>query len=109
MQPNWSSSSWQILDAVVTDAKKKRRRRPDTRGGAVGKKQRSKKLHDEEAKNDCADNDEVQRKIVGREREETCDCGYHVMNNTCIHLRVKVPNIYMYKRGRIYKEPYGEI
>jgi hypothetical protein len=47
------------------------------------------------------------------EREETltliCDCGYHVMNNTCIHLRVKVLNIYMYKRGRIYKEPYEEI
>jgi hypothetical protein len=106
MQPDWSSSSRQILDAAVTDAKKKRRRWPDTRGGAVGKKkQRSKKLHDEEAKNDCADNDEVQRKIVGREREETltliCDCGYHVMNNTYIHLRVKVPNIYMYKRGRI--------
>jgi hypothetical protein len=34
---------------------------------------------------------------------------YHVMNNTCIHLRAKGPNIYMYKRGRIYKEPPGEI
>jgi hypothetical protein len=34
---------------------------------------------------------------------------YHVMNSTCIHLRVRGPNIYMYKRGRIYKEPLGEI
>jgi hypothetical protein len=28
-----------------------------------------------------------------------------VMNSTCIHLRVEGPNIYMYRRGRIYKEP----
>jgi hypothetical protein len=34
---------------------------------------------------------------------------YHVMNSTCIHLRGRGPNIYMYKRGRIYKEPLGEI
>jgi hypothetical protein len=34
---------------------------------------------------------------------------YHVMNSTCIHLRVKGPNIYMYRRGRIYKKPPGEI
>jgi hypothetical protein len=32
-----------------------------------------------------------------------------VMNSTCIHLRVKGPNIYMYRRGRIYKEPPREI
>jgi hypothetical protein len=32
-----------------------------------------------------------------------------VMNNTCIHLRVKCPNIYMYRRKRIYKEPHVEI
>jgi hypothetical protein len=31
------------------------------------------------------------------------------MNNTCIHLRAKGLNIYMYRRGRIYKEPSGEI
>jgi hypothetical protein len=30
---------------------------------------------------------------------------YHVMNNTCIHLRDKSSNIYMYKKERIYKEP----
>jgi hypothetical protein len=30
---------------------------------------------------------------------------YHVMNSTCIHLRVKGLNIYMYRRRRIYKEP----
>jgi hypothetical protein len=45
-----------------------------------------------------------------REREErtlTLICGsvYHVKNSTCIQLRTKGPNIYMYKRGRIYKEP----
>jgi hypothetical protein len=28
------------------------------------------------------------------------------MNSTCI---VRGPNIYMYRRGRIYKEPPGEI
>jgi hypothetical protein len=27
------------------------------------------------------------------------------MNITCIHLRVKGLNIYMYMMGRIYKEP----
>jgi hypothetical protein len=34
---------------------------------------------------------------------------YHVMNSTCIHLRVRDSYIYMYRRGRIYKEPPGEI
>jgi hypothetical protein len=28
-----------------------------------------------------------------------------VMNRTCIHLRANDPNIYMYRRGRIYKKP----
>jgi hypothetical protein len=28
-----------------------------------------------------------------------------VMNSTCIHLRVRRLYIYMYRRGRIYKEP----
>jgi hypothetical protein len=32
-----------------------------------------------------------------------------VMNSTYIHLRVRDLNIYMYRRGRIYKEPPGEI
>jgi hypothetical protein len=30
---------------------------------------------------------------------------YHVMNNTLIDLWVKGLNIYMHRRGRIYKEP----
>jgi hypothetical protein len=34
---------------------------------------------------------------------------YHVMNSTCIHLKDKCPNIYMYRRGRICKESPGEI
>jgi hypothetical protein len=29
---------------------------------------------------------------------------YHVINSTCIHLKVKSPNIYMYRRGRICKK-----
>jgi hypothetical protein len=32
-----------------------------------------------------------------------------IMNNTCIHLRASGSYIYMYRRGRIYKEPPGEI
>jgi hypothetical protein len=28
-----------------------------------------------------------------------------VMNSTCIHLRTGGPNIYMYMKGKIYKEP----
>jgi hypothetical protein len=49
---------------------------------------------------------------TGEERKNlTLICGsrYHVMNSTCIHLRAKGPNIYMYRRRRIYKEPPGEI
>jgi hypothetical protein len=30
---------------------------------------------------------------------------YHVMNSTCIHLRVRGSYIYMYRKGKIYKEP----
>jgi hypothetical protein len=32
-----------------------------------------------------------------------------VMNSTYIHLRASGSYIYMYRRGRIYKEPPGEI
>jgi hypothetical protein len=32
-----------------------------------------------------------------------------VINSTCIHLRAKSPNIYMYRKGRIYKEPPREM
>jgi hypothetical protein len=47
----------------------------------------------------------------GGEKKLTLVCGfvYHVMNSTCIHLRAEGPNIYLYMRGRIYKEPPGEI
>jgi hypothetical protein len=31
-----------------------------------------------------------------------------VLNITCIHLSVRGSYIYMYRRGRIYKEPPGE-
>jgi hypothetical protein len=42
-----------------------------------------------------------------RERTLTLICGsvYHVMNSTYIHLRTKDPNIYIYRRRRIYKDP----
>jgi hypothetical protein len=55
--------------------------------------------------------DELRRRIEtysGRnswEREKL----YHVMNSTCIHLRIKGLNIYMYSRERIYKETSEEI
>jgi hypothetical protein len=32
-----------------------------------------------------------------------------VRNSTCIHLRAKGPNIYMYRKERTYKEPPREI
>jgi hypothetical protein len=32
------------------------------------------------------------------------DYVYYVMNITYIHLRASDPNIYMYRRGRIYKK-----
>jgi hypothetical protein len=30
---------------------------------------------------------------------------YYVRNSNCIHLRTRSPNIYMYMKGKIYKEP----
>jgi hypothetical protein len=44
-------------------------------------------------------------KIVGREKTLNSGSGYHVMNNTCIHLRAKGPNIYMYRRGEYTNNP----
>jgi hypothetical protein len=66
---------------------------------------RSKKLREEEAKSDRVGGDEVQEKICGK-REETLISGYeyHVMNNTCIHLRTGGPNIYMYMKGKYTKK-----
>jgi hypothetical protein len=51
--------------------------------------------------------DEVQQKKI-LERKETLISSsvYHVTNDTCMHLRHKGSNIYMYRRGRIYKEPH---
>jgi DNA-binding transcriptional regulator YdaS (Cro superfamily) len=43
--------------------------------------------------------------LVHRETPPYILALYHVMNNTCIYLRFKGPNIYMYRRGRIYREP----
>jgi hypothetical protein len=37
------------------------------------------------------DGDEVQRKIIGRERETLpliSSCGYYIMNNNCIFMRL---------------------
>jgi hypothetical protein len=56
-------------------------------------------------KNKNCSNREV-REIVGK-RTLTLKIGfvYHVMNSTYIHLRTGGPNIYMYMKGKIYKEP----
>jgi hypothetical protein len=91
-------------------ATNKRGRQPPDRAArsaqGVGRTGRWKKLHNEEAKNLSTGNDEVQRKkIMGREETLISDSVYHVMNVTCIHLRAKGSHIYMYRRGRIYKEP----
>jgi hypothetical protein len=52
-----------------------------------------------------------QNRLLGEERKHIPSCGSinHVMNSTCIHLRAKGPNIYMYRRERTYKEPPEEI
>jgi hypothetical protein len=34
---------------------------------------------------------------------------YHIMNNTCIHMRTGWLNIYMYRRREIYREPLEKI
>jgi hypothetical protein len=34
---------------------------------------------------------------------------FSVMNITCIHMRAEGPNIYMYRRREIYREPPGKI
>jgi hypothetical protein len=51
--------------------------------------------------------DEVQKKkILGGKETLISSSVYHVTNDTCMHLRHKGSNIYMYRRGRIYKEPH---
>jgi hypothetical protein len=52
-------------------------------------------------------------RLVVREGEKNLtlvfDSVYHIMDSTCIHMRIKDLNIYMYRRERIYKEPTREI
>jgi hypothetical protein len=71
------------------------------------------KNHGEEAEEKrLAVGQSARKKSLGeRKRILTLICGsvYHVMNKTYIHLRAKGPNIYMYKRERIYKEYPDEI
>jgi hypothetical protein len=43
-------------------------------------------------------------KITGREKTLISSSIYHVTNNTCIHLKTRNPNIYMYMIENIYKE-----
>jgi hypothetical protein len=52
-----------------------------------------------------------QERRLGEERKLNPNFGsvYHVINNTCIHLSAKDPYIFMYRKGRIYKEPHREI
>jgi hypothetical protein len=49
------------------------------------------------------------KKNHGREESLIFGFIYHVMNSTCIHLRTRGLNIYMYMKEKIYKEPYEEI
>jgi hypothetical protein len=49
--------------------------------------------------------DEVQEKNRGKRETLISDSVYHIMNNICIHLRTKRPNIYIYIRRIIYKKP----
>jgi hypothetical protein len=44
---------------------------------------------------------------LGRENLNSWLC-YQVMNSTCIHMRAGGPNICMYMKGKIYKEPPKE-
>jgi hypothetical protein len=63
-----------------------------------------KKLHDEEARIDRSVATKCKEKNRGREETLISVSVYHIMNNTYIHLMARGPNIYMYRRGRIYKE-----
>jgi hypothetical protein len=50
--------------------------------------------------------DEVQqKKILGRKETLISSSVYHVTNGTCMHLRHKGSNIYMYRRGEYIKNP----
>jgi hypothetical protein len=44
---------------------------------------------------------------LGEERKPnpSFDSVYYVLNSTCIYMRAEGPNIYIYRRERIYKEP----
>jgi hypothetical protein len=59
----------------------------------------------EQEKEDLVAQVQRQERRLGEERKPNPNFGsvYHVMNSTCIHLRVE--DIYMYRRRRIYKEP----
>jgi hypothetical protein len=54
-----------------------------------GENRRSKKLREEEAKNDQRQRRSAREKIVGREKTLISGSVYHIMNNTCIHLRTR--------------------
>jgi hypothetical protein len=53
--------------------------------------------------------DEVQEKNRGKRETLISDSVYHIINNICIHLRTKRPNIYIYIRRIIYKKPLKNI
>jgi hypothetical protein len=79
---------------ILSRARKTRQFRMKTRGSGRGR-------------TNIGDGEVQKRKKSSREREKTLALNsgsvYHIRNITYIHLRVKGSNIYMYKRGRIYK------
>jgi hypothetical protein len=85
-------------------------RREDDRDRVVTKKTKKNRSTPEGTKMLAQVQHQEQRRL-GEERKTNPNFGfvYHVMNNTCIYLRAKRLNIYMYRRRRIYKEPPGEI
>jgi hypothetical protein len=92
----------EIAVAALDELRRRPKRRPrrDRRAGAVCSRRRT--------ETDCGSG----RNSWERERRTlTLKSGfvYYAMNNTCIHLRVEGSDIYMYRRGRIYKEPHREI
>jgi hypothetical protein len=84
-----------IATAALDSLQRRPKRRPqrDRRAGTIGSRRRTKPV------------------VEGIRRKErttrTLKGGsiYHGMNSTCIHLRAKDPNIYMYRRGKYIKNP----
>jgi hypothetical protein len=94
------ASGWrhdQSLAPALNPEQKRRRRRAQERRPAATEYSADHVRRSRDGKKKCMKS--------SRERKTNLtlktDSVYHIMNNTCIHLRVKDPNIYMYKRRNI--------